>query len=337
MENIKELFEKYILDITGERLENLNIVVCGLELQICGGVLKYLDDSVPIKLVSFDLRTAGYIYDNHECKLPEEYMPYTSNTIVLVSLLYEYEYQNVVKKFESIGIEENQIYHVRSFSEELLKKTADYYAQNKMDLKVKELFDKIGRDISTINYVDIGANNYLLYNNTYLFYRAGAKGVLVEANHDFAEILRSNRPNDILCLAGCSDCDNQEGMTYYKTNRAGYNTFVEEIANGYGEKGIDIVETFKVPIYGINTILEKYVPEGHIDYMSIDIEGMGDRVLDALDFSKYSIDILLIEMEFNTDVSRQLYLKLKNLGYQAQYRGIGGGKDFLFYKKEVFE
>lgn len=41
-------------------------------------------------------------------------------------------------------------------------------------------------------------------------------------------------------------------------------------------------------------------------------------------------------MEFNEDESRALYLKLLDLGYKARYRGIGAGKDFMFYKTSVF-
>lgn len=333
---VRKLFEEYIFSISGKRVNELDIVIYGVEMQTCGGLLKYIDKDMPIRLISYDLRNAGYIYDNQECRLPEECMPYSENTIVLVSLLYEYQYREIQKKLENVGITHEKIFHARPFAEELLKLCAEYYAQNRMDLKVKELFDGIKRDISEIKYIDIGANNYLLYNNTYLFYKAGASGVLVEANPDFADILRDNRPRDAVLMCGCSDSDNYDGMTYYKTNRAGYNTFVKEIAAGYKEKGIEIVEEINIPMYSINGILEKYFPDGHIDYMSIDIEGMGDKVLDSIDFSKYDIDILLVEMEFASDFSRNVYLKLKDMGYVSQYRGIGSGKDFLFYKYDVF-
>jgi hypothetical protein len=341
MDNIKNevvmtLFRKYIKENLGKELEELELVIYGLELQVCGGILKYIDRNISVKLINYDLRTIGYSYDEHECELPETYAPYSNNTVVLVSLLYDYQYDEIADKLIKLGISSSNIIHARPLAESLLKISADYFAQNKMDLKVKELYDKIGRDISTIKYIDVGTNNYLLYNNTYLFYRAGARGVLVEANPDFADILRSSRPEDTILMCGCSESDTIEEMTYYKTNRAGYNTFVEDLISDYENKGIQVVEKIIVPMLSINRILEQNFPDGHVDFMSMDIEGMGDIVVNSIDFNKFEIDVLLLEMEYNSELSRNLFIKLHELGYESQFRGIGGGKDFLFYKKAIF-
>lgn len=64
---------------------------------------------------------------------------------------------------------------------------------------------------------------------------------------------------------------------------------------------------------------------------------MGEEVLAAIDFSKFSMDIILAEMEFDTDFSRKVYYRLIDNGYAIKRRGIGEAKDFLFYKKDVFE
>lgn len=331
---VKQIFREFVKEKFGSDAEKLKIYIYGLELQICGGVLKF-EDELDITLMSHDLRFTGYEYTGHKCMLPEMCTPFPENAAVLVSCIYPYQYEDICAKLEKLGLSRNQMVHARPLAEKLLNISADFFSQNAMDLKVKTLFDSVGKDISTVRYLDIGANTWLLYNNSYMFYRAGASGVLVEANPDFVDVIRENRPRDNAIMCGCSDVKSNEEWTYYKTKHAGYNTFVKEVADTYPSRGIDVTE-IKIPMKYIGDILEENFPSGHIDYMSVDVEGMGVRIVNAIDFSRYTIDVMLLEMEFNDDESRKLYLKLLDLGYTARYRGIGAGKDFLFYKTSVF-
>lgn len=332
----KELFRNYIKETFHEDAENLQLYIIGLELQICGGILKF-EDELDLTLMSFDLRFTGYEYSGHVCKLPEMCVPFPENAFVLVSYIYPYQFENIKAELVKLGIYEDHIVHARSISEKILAATGEFYSQNAMDKKVKTLFDGIGKDLSEIRYIDIGANMWCLYNNSYLFYRAGANGVLVEANPDFAEDLRKNRSRDQVIMCGCLDSKSNEEWTYYKTAHAGYNTFMKEIADQYVKQGL-IVEEMKVPMKDIGSILEENFASwgGHIDYMSVDVEGMGVRIVNAIDFDRYNIDVILLEMDFDEEESRKLYMKLLDLGYSSRYRQIGGKKDFLFFKTDVF-
>lgn len=331
---VKNIFRKYLKETFHQEAEQLAIYIFGLEFQICGGILKY-EDELDITLVQSDLRYIGYEYSGHKCVLPEMCVPFPDNAIVLVSRIYPYQFEQARDLLAGMGVSRERIVHVRELSEKLLDVSADYFSQNAMDLKVKTLFESVGRSLDSINYLDIGANLWLCYNNSYLFYRAGAHGVLVEANPDFVAGYKENRLRDKAIMCGCSDMESEEVWTYYKTNHAGYNTFVKEIADTYEQRGIS-VEEIKVPMKYIGAILAENFPSGHIDYMSVDVEGMGTRIVDAIDFSRYVIDVILLEMDYNKEESRKLYLKLLNLGYTARYRGIGAAKDFLFYRAEVF-
>lgn len=331
---IKKIFRDFIKDSFGRDAESLKIYIYGLELQICGGILKF-EDELDITLMQFDLRFIGYEYSGHVCKLPEMCVPFPDNAAVLVSCIYPYQFEKIRDQLVKLGISSERIVHARPVSEKMLDVSADFFSQNAMDQKVRTLFESVGRDISTIRYIDIGANTWLLYNNSYLFYRAGASGVLVEANPDFVDVIRENRPRDNAVMCGCSDVESNEEWTYYKTDHAGYNTFVKEVADTYEAKGLEVKE-IKIPMKYIGSILDENFPSGHIDYMSVDVEGMGVRIVNAIDFSRYSIDVMLLEMDFDEEESRKLYFKLLNMGYKARYRGIGAGKDFLFYKTSVF-
>ncbi len=340
-EKANHMLRSFIQECFHQNLDEVHLVICGNEMRTCGGILDWIDPNIPVTLIDFNLRRVGRIYDGHECHMPEMCIPFSENTVVLVSILYAYQYEDAVKKLVALGIPEDHIAWGRPLAQEMLIEYSDYFAAARMDQKVKQLFDHIGKDISSIRYMDIGANNFCLYNNTYLFYRAGASGVLIEANPDFADPLRSNRPRDVLLSCGCTAGSQKGVMTYYKTNRAGYNTFVKSIAEKYGTApegtgGVYVTETLSVPIYPINMILAENFPEKHVDYISVDIEGMGCEVVSDIDFDQYQIDVILLEMNPDSLESHQLYRKLAGLNYQMVYKGIGGRGDFLFYRKDVF-
>lgn len=341
MEKATKMLQDFIKENFQRDLCDIHLVVCGVEMQTCGGLLANIDSEIPASLIDFDLRRANRTYDGHECFLPEMCTPYGENTVVLVSILYEYQYLETREKLMALGIPQNHIIWARPLAQAMMIEFSEYFAAARMDKKVEMLFTHIRKDISTVKYLDIGANNFCLYNNTYLFYKSGANGVLVEANPDFAEELRQNRPRDIVLSCGCVAGDVKGELTYYKTNRAGYNTFVESRAKRYGVDmgcalGVRVTGKLSVEMYPINNILAEQFPEKHIDFLSVDIEGMSSDVVFDIDFSQYQVDVILVEMEPDSPEAYELYKKLIGLEYKMVYRGIGGGGDFLFYKKEVF-
>jgi FkbM family methyltransferase len=332
---VKEIYEKFILDTFHKPASEFKVIIYGIELQICGGILKYIPD-IDVLLCS-DLKIVDRVFDGRTVYLPEMLVPYKENTIVLVSLLYEYEYEKAVAELQKYGIPSSNIAHGRPLAESVLNVVWEWFAAVKMDLKVKELFDKIGKNISEIKYMDIGANNYLFYNNTYLFYKAGASGVLVEANPDFYDVLRANRPRDIVLNCGCSPDDANETLTYYKTTRAGHNTFIKENFSNKVKSGeISIIDKIEIPMRSIQSIIKEFFPEKHVDYISIDIEGMDTAVINSIDLTDIRVDVILIEMRPDSLESRNLYLKLHKLGYGMKYQGIGGEGDFLFFRNDLF-
>lgn len=89
-------------------------------------------------------------------------------------------------------------------------------------------------------------------------------------------------------------CKSNEEWIYYKTKHAGYNTFVKEIADTYADRGLE-VQKIKIPMVYIGDILKENFPDNHIDFMSVDVEGMGARIVNAIDLNKYDIDVILLE------------------------------------------
>lgn len=114
--------------------------------------------------------------------------------------------------------------------------------------------------------------------------------------------MRQNRPRDVVLSCGCDAGEVKGELTYYKTNRAGYNTFVESRAKRYGVDmgcalGVRVTDTISVETYPINSILAEQFPEKHIDFLSVDIEGMSSDVVFDIDFNQYQVDVTMGQSE----------------------------------------
>ena len=83
--------------------------------------------------------------------------------------------------------------------------------------------------IPTPRYLDVGTWHPCVGNNTYLFYRAGAKGVCVEPNPDLAPLIREKRPRDEVLNVGVS-AEKSGPCHYYLFEDCQFNTFDAEEA-----------------------------------------------------------------------------------------------------------
>src|SRR5262245_33383940 len=91
------------------------------------------------------------------------------------------------------------------------------YSQSGEDLIVSFLF-QYTLGISKPTYIDIGAAHPTRFNNTYLFYRRGASGVLVEPNVTLIPALTSTRPRDTVLNVGIGVTDQDEANYYVCAN-----------------------------------------------------------------------------------------------------------------------
>ena len=159
------------------------------------------------------------------------------------------------------------------------------YAQFGDDLVADSLLRSIRTDNPT--YLDIGANDPILENNTYMFYLAGCRGVLVEPNMALSERLRTVRPEDKLLVAGIG-IDEAPEADYFMFKASGLNTFDKEQAERMVREKVTVLEkVVKMPLLSINKVIAENFGGKAPDYISIDIEGLDYAVLKTLDFKKY--------------------------------------------------
>ncbi len=169
------------------------------------------------------------------------------------------------------------------------------YAQQGEDILARGLFDSLG--VAHPTYIDIGAYHPFVNNNTYLFFRTGSHGVLVEPNPAFTEPLRRGRPGDRVLPIGIGTTDATEADYYVLAGPGQDNTFskaqADELVRQHGKAALERV--IKVPLRTINRVLDETFPAGAPDFFSIDIEGMDLEVLQTLDFERHRPKVFCVE------------------------------------------
>jgi len=171
------------------------------------------------------------------------------------------------------------------------------HSQQGEDLIVESIcrFLKVDRPA----YLDIGAADPIVENNTYLFYQKGSRGVLVEPNPVFGRKLEAARPGDIVLNVGVGCNDLRESDYFMVSGRDGsyLNTFSKEeaeiiVSKSHGHRTIEKV--VKMPLVNINAIIENHFPKAP-DFVSIDTEGLDLEILKSLDFARYRPAVFCVE------------------------------------------
>jgi FkbM family methyltransferase len=148
-------------------------------------------------------------------------------------------------------------------------------------------------------YLDIGAADPIVENNTYLFYQMGSHGVLVEPNPVFGRKIEAQRPRDIMLNVGVGCNDVRESDYFMVSGKDGsyLNTFSKEeaeiiVSKSHGYRTIEKV--VKMPLVNVNAIIENHFPKTP-DFVSIDTEGLDLEILKSLDFARYRPAVLCVE------------------------------------------
>ncbi|MBI3178545.1 MAG: FkbM family methyltransferase [Deltaproteobacteria bacterium] len=169
------------------------------------------------------------------------------------------------------------------------------YAQQGEDLIVEHLFRVL--ENPRPSYIDIGAWEPILNNNTYLLYEQGSRGLLVEPNPYYAERLRRERPGDLVLTAGIGVTQQAEADFYIIRGDGQNNTFdkaqADLIAARLGPQAIERV--IKMPLVNINDVLAKNFPPGGPHFFSTDVEGLDLEILQALDFTRFRPQVIITE------------------------------------------
>jgi Methyltransferase FkbM domain len=168
------------------------------------------------------------------------------------------------------------------------------YAQAGEDIIVNFALQYLG--IKDVTYLDIGAYDPVLVNNTYYFYKKGFRGVLVEPNVTMCEELRRVRPEDTTLTAGIGVTSVREA-DYFLMTQPAWNTFSKEEAEHMTKVtggSIKIERVTKMPLLDVNDVMAKHFT-GAPTFVSIDAEGWHLAILKAIHYQRFRPKIICVE------------------------------------------
>lgn len=169
------------------------------------------------------------------------------------------------------------------------------YAQTGEDVITYFIFKNILQK-PTFTYFDIGAHHPTYLSNTYLFYKAGMRGVSIEPDPILHSELTITRPEDRNLNVGVCFSQNDnvaEKLDFYIMSVRTLNTFSKQEAERLDAEGTyRIKEVKKIPVVHIHQLFRDYfVP----DFLSIDVEGLDFEILKSMDLSQYRPNVICVE------------------------------------------
>ncbi len=177
-------------------------------------------------------------------------------------------------------------------SEVFRKKWKKSYSQCGEDIILDLLLTGMG--ITKPTYLDVGAHDPKLLNNTYLFYTKGCSGICVEPSPTRYKRLARTRKRDV-CLNVGVGISNETAADFYMFDPDTLSTFSKDTAEDYITKqGARLVRTIKVPLLTINKILEDHFTSSP-NLISIDTEGTECELLATFDFVRYRPEMFCVE------------------------------------------
>lgn len=171
------------------------------------------------------------------------------------------------------------------------------YSQEGEDLVVRRLLEKVAVGF----YVDVGAHHPFRFSNTFLFYRRGWRGIVIDPAPGTTAMFNRYRPRDIAVESGVASCVGS--MKYWMFNEAALNTFDEALARQRdGRNGYEVVCVAQVASAPLSDLLDAHLPRdvSRIDLLSVDTEGWDQTVLASNDWDRFRPSVVVAESLLST-------------------------------------
>lgn len=166
------------------------------------------------------------------------------------------------------------------------------YSQTGEDLLLSHLLRNV-LELKNITYLDIGTNDPVRLNNTYLFYQTGFQGVCMEPDPELCRKLQKARPRDT-CLNVGAGIGSQAVMPFYVFKENTMNTFSQAESEKCQKMDYKLIKVVDVPMLPVSEIIERYLPNG-VNLISIDAEGLDLEILKTVDFKRHRPEAVCVE------------------------------------------
>jgi FkbM family methyltransferase len=162
------------------------------------------------------------------------------------------------------------------------------YAQNFEDVMLWRALGHIPNGV----YVDVGAQHPRIDSISRAFYEHGWRGIHVEPVPAFADMLRKDRPDEIVLQVALGAAEGTLELNIFADT--GLSTAVPDYAERHqAERGYE-VQRMHVPVLTLKSALSSLV-EKDVHWLKIDVEGFEEQVLRGWDSTQLRPWVLVVE------------------------------------------
>jgi len=166
------------------------------------------------------------------------------------------------------------------------------FAQHGEDLLIEQLLPKVE------SFIDIGANDGVLFSNTYKFAKSGARGLCLEPSPSTFFKLRLNHlfHPKVKCVRAA--VSNRPGSLPFIED--GYEAVLSRVTGTEHEESkeqSDLPATIEVPALTLGQIVSKYESFQETDLLSIDVEGHERQILEGMNDTSLRARIIILETD----------------------------------------
>ena len=167
-------------------------------------------------------------------------------------------------------------------------------------------------------YCEVGAlDGKELSNTLYLERELGWNGILCEPNKSYQNLIRKNRPNNILVTEPLFSKENEIiNFTELEGGRSGI------------DKASNNETSYQLKTTTLNKVLEENSNNRKINYISIDTEGTEYEIIKELNFEKFYPEIITIEHNYEKEKRDKIYNFLKKKNYNRYFKSISRFEDW---------
>jgi len=176
-------------------------------------------------------------------------------------------------------------------------------------------------------FVEFGATNGIDLSNTYLLEKDFSwRGILAEPGKVWNMQLVENRPNATI-ETQCLWKDSNSKLIFNETDVPELSTI-----DIFSDKDLHKIarlkgKNYEVETISLNDLLIKHQAPKYIDYLSIDTEGSEYEILNAFNFSEFSIGIITVEHNYSPQ-REEIFALLSRNGYTRKYENVSHFDDW---------
>jgi len=165
-------------------------------------------------------------------------------------------------------------------------------------------------------YVDVGCNHPTRNSNTFALYKAGWRGICIDANPGLIRRFKRLRPRDESVCAAISDEEKEIIFTEFVDDAF---SSLDAGHVGSWKASTAIARQRVVKTRTLSDILNEFNSPHAFDLLSVDVEGHDANVLRSIDLDVYRPQVIVVEMhgfDINSPQENEIYRYLAARNYR---------------------